>query len=439
MERITSAEQLVTKINLKKTVGKGYKTFWNFKGRYRCVKGGRGSKKSTTATMWYPYNMMKYYHKYGLKPNTLVIRRYFNTHRDSTYAQIKWAINKLGVSHLWTATKSPLEITYKPSGQKIIFRGLDDPQSITSIVVEDGHLCWVLWEEAFQVTNEDDFNKVDLSIRGEMPYPLFKQHTLVFNPWSEKIWIKKRFFDKVGSNGLSEEEDILAITRNYDCNEFLDAADIKIFEKMKEDDPRRYEIEGKGNWGIAEGLIYMNWQELEFDYEHMKTIMVGEMKPKFKQLNGLDFGYTNDPTAFIAVLADDTKKEIYIYDELYKTHLSNKMIYDNLTYKGFNKAKVTADSEDPRTINELKILGMNRIEGAKKGKGSVKAGIQKLQEYKIFVHPRCVNTIVELSNYCWDVDKETGKPTTDPAPGFDHLMDALRYATESLSSSKFSW
>ena len=430
---------LVTKKSLPKLIGKGYKQFWNHKGRYRVLKGGRGSKKSTTASFWFPYNMMKYWHSYGLKPCTLVIRRYYNTHRDSTFAQLKWAINRLGVSHLWKATKSPLELTYIPSGQKIMFRGLDDPQSITSITVEDGELCWVWWEEAFQITMEDDFNKVDMSIRGEMPAPLFKQHTLTFNPWSEKIWLKKTFFDKVGTDGLSKDGDILALTKNYDCNEFLGDDDRRIFEKMKEENPRRYSIEGEGNWGIAEGLVFENWQELEFDVEYMKRQLDREDNPRYRQLHGLDFGYTNDPTAFIALLADEKEKKLFIYDEVSKTHMKNRDIHSTLKYKGFERARICADSEDPRTIDELKDLGLYRMFGAKKGKGSVKAGIQKLQDYKIYVHPSCVNTIVELSNYVWATDKDTGKPSTDPIDEYNHLMDALRYATEELNSSNFSW
>lgn len=430
---------LVTKKSLPKLIGKGYKKFWNFKGRYRVLKGGRGSKKSTTASFWFPYMMMKYWHTYGLKPCTLVIRRYYNTHRDSTFAQLKWAINRMGVSHLWKATKSPLELTYIPSGQKIMFRGLDDPQSITSIMVEDGHLCWVWWEEAFQCTNEEDFNKVDMSIRGEMPEPLFKQHTFTFNPWSEKIWLKARFFDKVGTDGLSKDGDILAITKNYDCNEFLGDDDRRIFEKMKEENPRRYSIEGEGNWGIAEGLVFENWQELDFDAEYMKRQLDRNDSPKYRQLHGMDFGYTNDPTAFIALLADEKEKKIFIYDELYKTHMKNKDIYASLKYKGFERARICADSADPKTIDELKDLGLYRMFGAKKVKGSVKAGIQKLQDYKIYVHPSCVNTIVELSNYVWDTDKDTGKPNTDPIDEYNHLMDALRYATEELNSTNFSW
>lgn len=429
-----------TKKSLPQLIGKGYKQFWEFRGRYRCAKGGRGSKKSTTASFWFPYNMMKFFHLYDVKPNTLVIRRYYNTHRDSTFAQLKWAINQLGVSHLWKATKSPLELTYIPSGQRIIFRGLDDPQSITSITVEDGHLCWVWWEEAFQCTNEDDFDKVDMSIRGEVPYPLFKQHTLTFNPWSEKIWIKKRFFDKVNpKTGLSPEKDILAITKNYDCNEFLGDDDRLIFERMKRDNPRRYSIEGLGDWGIAEGLVFENWEEFDFDYERMCRITDDRGNPKFRQLSGLDFGYTNDPTAFIALLADEKNRKLYIYDEVYRTHMKNQDIYNTLKYKGFENARICADSADPKSIDELRDLGLGRIYGAKKVKGSIKSGIQKLQDYKIYVHPRCNNTIVELSNYVWKTDKDTGKPTTDPSDEYNHLMDALRYATEQLNSFNFSW
>lgn len=431
--------EINTRQNLPKLIGKGYKTFWEFKGRYRAVKGGRGSKKSTTASFWFPYMMMKYWEMYQLKPCVLVVRRYYNTHRDSTFAQLKWAINRLGVGHKWKATKSPLELTYIPSGQKIIFRGLDDPQSITSITVEDGYLCWVWWEEAFQVTNEDDFNKVDMSIRGEIPAPLFKQHTLTFNPWSEKIWLKKTFFDKVNSSGISEDGDILAVTKNYGLNEFLGDDDRRIFEKMKKDNPRRYSIEGEGDWGIAEGLVYENWVEQEFDYDAMKYKVDKYGNAIYRELHGLDFGYTNDPTAFIAMLADEKAKELYIYDEVYQKRLKNKAIVQTLEYKGFKKARICADSEDPRTIDELKDMGLGRIYGAKKGKGSIEAGIQKLQDYKIIVHPRCPNVIVELSNYVWDTDKETNLPLTKPIDDYNHLMDAMRYGTEELNKSTFSW
>lgn len=400
------------RVSLPSKIGKGYGTFWKFKGRYRVCKGGRGSKKSTTTAMWIIYNMMKY-----PLANTLVIRRVFNTHKDSTYTQLKWAVNNLGVSHLWHFSKSPLEATYKPTGQKILFRGLDDPMSITSITVEVGHLCWCWFEEAFQVMNEDDFNKIDMSIRGELPEGYFKQITLTFNPWSEKHWLKKRFFDNPDKNTL-------AITTNYTCNEYLGDDDRDIFNTMKEKNIRRYKIEGLGEWGIAEGLVYDNFEELEFDYREISK------RAGVVSHFGLDFGYTNDPTAFIALLVDKANYEIYIFDEIYKTAMTNKDIYAEINYKGYSKERIIADSAEPKSIEELKRLGLKRIKGARKGKDSILFGIQKLQDYKFYIHPRCENFTVEVNNYVWD--NKDGKVMNKPIDEYNHLMDALRYATENM-------
>ena len=400
------------KINLPDIVGKGYATYWNYKGRYRVVKGGRGSKKSTTTALWIIYNMMKY-----PLANTLVIRRVFNTHKDSTYTQLNWAANVLKVSHLWKFSKSPLEATYIPTGQKILFRGLDDPMSITSITVEHGHLCWCWFEEAFQVMNEDDFNKVDMSIRGELPKGYFKQITLSFNPWSEKHWLKKRFFDV-------KDEDVLAITTNYACNEFLGEDDKKLFEKMKIKNPRRYNIEGLGNWGIAEGLIYNNFEELDFDIEEIKK------RKNIKSAFGLDFGYTNDPTAFICLLVDLDNMEIFIFDEHYQKAMSNKMIVDMIKYKGYAKERIIGDSSEPKSIDDIKKQGIYRIKGARKGKDSILNGIQYIQDFKIYVHPKCENTLIELSNYVWDT--KDGNAINKPIDDYNHLMDALRYSLEDI-------
>ena len=128
-------------VDLTKVVGKRYATFWNYKGRYRIVKGGRGSKKSYTTALWFISNIMK------LKDsNLLVVRKVFDTHRGSTFAQLKTAMKRLKVYHLWKCTTSPMEMTYIPTGQKIIFRGLDDPLKITSITVDVGYLCWACFE-----------------------------------------------------------------------------------------------------------------------------------------------------------------------------------------------------------------------------------------------------------------------------------------------------
>ncbi|CAG9359035.1 PBSX family phage terminase large subunit [Clostridium perfringens] len=398
------------RIHLPSKIGRGYGTFWRFKGRYRVVKGGRGSKKSTTTAMWIIYNMMKY-----PLANTLVLRRVFNTHKDSTYTQLKWAANNLGVSHLWHFSKSPLEITYKPTGQKILFRGLDDPMSITSITVEIGYLCWAWFEEAFQVMNEDDFNKVDMSIRGELPMGYFKQITLSFNPWSEKHWLKKRFFD-------TKDDNILALTTNYKCNEFLGDDDRKLFESMKKNNPRRYKIEGLGEWGIADGLVYENFTELEFDVKEISK------RKGIISAFGLDFGYTNDPTAFICCLVDEKAKELFIFDEHYQKAMSNTDIVNMIKYKGYSKERIIADSAEPKSIDDIKKQGIRRIKAAQKGKDSILNGIQNIQDYKMYVHPKCENTLVELNNYVWDT--KDGQVINKPIDDYNHLMDALRYAME---------
>ena len=151
-------------IRLPEVVGRGYAAYWNFKGRYRVCKGSRASKKSKTTALNIITRMMKY-----PQANTLVVRKVFRTLKDSCFTELKWAINRLGVQAYWEIKESPLEMTYKPTGQKIYFRGLDDPLKVTSITVEIGYLCWAWIEEAYEISNESDFDMLDESIRGAVP------------------------------------------------------------------------------------------------------------------------------------------------------------------------------------------------------------------------------------------------------------------------------
>jgi phage terminase large subunit len=399
-------------VSLKSVVGGGYKEFWNYTGRYRVVKGGRGSKKSTTTSLNIITRMMQH-----PKSNTLVIRKVFKDHKDSTYTQLKWAIRQLKVDHLWEAKLSPLEIIYKPTGQKILFRGLDDPMSVTSITVEVGYLCWAWFEEAFQVLNEDDFNKIDMSIRGDTG-GLFKQITLTFNPWSDKHWLKKRFFDVVNPN-------ILALTTNYLCNEFLDQSDIDLFEWMRIHQPRRYKIEGLGEWGIAEGAIFESWKESHFDKTEIAK------RPDVKSAFGLDFGYSNDPTALSCAFVDIKNKELFLFDEHYEKAMLNDDIANMIKEKGYAKELIIADSAEPKSIAELRRYGIRRTKAAEKGADSVKSGIQFLQQFQIYVHPSCTNFAIELSNYVWDTNRE-GQLVNKPIDDYNHLIDALRYSMEPI-------
>ena len=395
-------------ISLPKIVGRGYKAFWNFKGRYRVCKGSRASKKSKTTALWYIYNMMKY-----PEANLLVIRKTFRTLKDSCYKELKWAVKRLKVEHLWDFTLSPLEAVYKPTGQRIYFRGLDDPLKVTSIAVDVGCLCWMWIEEAYEIMKEDDFNILDESIRGETPKGLFKQITITFNPWNERHWLKKRFFD------AEPDEDILAITTNYLCNEWLDKADLKVFETMKKNNPRRYAVAGLGGWGIVDGLVYENWKEENFTLEDIKHC---------KSAFGLDFGYTNDPSAFFAGFIDIENKKLYVWDEFYEKGMSNKRISEKIIEMGYGKEKITADCAEPKSIDELNGLGL-RVKGAEKGKDSIANGIRWIQDLEIIIHPRCVNFLTEISNYTWDKDKFDNK-LNKPIDDFNHLMDAMRYALE---------
>ena len=401
-------------IKLPEIVGRGYKAFWNFKGRYRVVKGSRASKKSKTTALWYIYNLMKY-----KDANLLVIRKTGRTLKDSCYTELKWAAKRLKVEHLWNFTLSPLEATYIPTGQKIYFRGLDDPLKVTSITVDVGCLCWMWIEEAYEVMKEDDFNVLDESIRGEVPEGLFKQITLTFNPWNEHHWLKKRFFD------APPDPDILAITTNYLCNEWLDEADLRVFERMKKNNPRRYAVAGLGGWGIVDGLVYENWKEEAFDHTSEEFL---KEHPKLISTFGLDFGYTNDPTALFCGLLDLEHKQLFVFDEMYEKGLSNKKIADNIKAMGYGKERITADSAEPKSIDELKSLGL-RIKGAMKGKDSIKNGIQWIQDLEIIIHPRCVNFLTEISNYTWDEDK-FGTKLNVPIDDFNHLLDAMRYSLE---------
>jgi phage terminase, large subunit, PBSX family len=402
------------KIRLPDLVGKGYKDFWNFKGRYRVCKGSRGSKKSKTTALFFIYSMMKY-----PGANLLVVRKVYRTLKDSCFTDLKWAINILGVQDYWSVKESPLEIIYIPTGQKILFRGLDDPLKVTSITVETGNLCWAWIEEAYEINKEQDFNMLDESIRGTVEEPLYKQITLTFNPWNERHWLKKRFFDV-------EDENIMAKTTNYKCNEWLDDSDKKLFEDMKKNNPRRYQVAGLGNWGIVEGLVYENWKEKEFDVNEISK------RKGVKSAFGLDFGYTNDPSAFFCGLIDVANKEIYVFDEIYKNAMKNRQIAEEIIRKGYGKEKIVADSQEPKSIDELYDLGLKGIRKSRKGRDSINNGVQYIQDYKIIIHPRCVNFITEISNYMWDKDK-FDNPVNKPVDNFNHLMDAMRYALESYS------
>jgi phage terminase, large subunit, PBSX family len=397
-------------------VGKGYGAFWRFKGRYKAVKGSRASKKSSTQALKAIIEIVE-----NPTVNWLVVRKVERTLRDSCFAQLKWAIHRLQLDRYFKCSTSPLEITYVPTGQKILFRGLDDPLKVTSITVEVGSLCRLWVEEAYEITSEEAFDRLDESIRGQLPDGMYHQVVLTFNPWSDRHWLKKRFFDELSGN-------VLAMTTNYMCNEFLSESDLILFEEMKKN-PRRYRTAGLGEWGIVEGLVFENWEEQAFDVNEVSK------RPNVKSVFGMDFGYVNDPSTLFCGLVDTVAREIYVFDEMYEKGMSNENILSKVSEMGYAKERIKADSAEPKSIAYLRKAGLSRIRAAKKGPDSIRAGISIIQDYKIIIHPRCVNFITEISNYTWDKDKFDNM-VNKPIDDFNHLMDAMRYAMEEFDGRK---
>lgn len=420
-----------TQLPISKLVGPGYNAFWNTKKFFRLCKGAKGSKKSKTCALWYIWHMMQY-----PEANTLVVRRIYSTIRDSCYTELLWAINRLQVAPLWKASVSPLRLTYIPTGQVILFKGLDDATKVGSLAVDTGYLCWVWIEEFFEVTDESEFEKLQMSIRGGIPPEtgLWKQITCTFNPWSENSWIKARFFDEPHDN-------VFACTTTYRCNNFLDEADFERYDELRARNPRAARVICDGEWGIAEGLVYTDWEMAEFDY-----IDILNKYPDAKPMYGLDFGFITSYTAFVAALIDVKKHIIWVFDEMYERGISNLEIAKRITKMGYGKEYIIADSAEPKSIFELQEGQIEEvveddgtvrydkwqlpaIRQAMKGPDSVRNGVRRLQSFHMIVHPKCKNYMMELNNYCFDQDKD-GKTLDKPIKDFDHLMDAVRMASE---------
>jgi phage terminase large subunit len=291
---------MAIEINLPDLIGKGYASFWHTKKRYRVLKGGRGSKKSCNTAHWFIYNIMKH-----PLANALVVRLTFNTNKDSTFAQLKWAARRQQVYHLWKFTVNPLEAVYLPTGQKILFRGYDDPLKLTSITVDVGVLCWVWIEEAYEIAEEKNFDTLDESIRGEMPDGLWKQLTLTYNPWVNTHWTKSRFWDKT-------DPDAFTLTTTYKCNEWLDDKDRKKIEDLQYTNPDRFKVVGLGDYGLPGGAYFAAWRS---DIHIIKPFVIPDYWKRFRSLDyGLDMCSCHD-------WAIDENGNEYIVNEVYKPDL----------------------------------------------------------------------------------------------------------------------
>lgn len=397
------------KLSLNKLVGSGYYDFWHDKHFYRVVKGSRASKKSKTTALNMIYRLVKY-----PWANILVVRRYSNTNRQSTYADLCWAIHRFQMDHLFKCNPSMPEIMYLPTGQRIIFRGLDKALKLTSITVTQGSLAFVWLEEAYEVESADKLETLQESIRGQIDAADgFKQITITFNPWNRNHWLRRTFFDPE-----TRKDDVFAQTTTFRCNEWLDEKDRQRYLDLYKTNPRRARVAADGDWGVSEGLVFEdNVDRVAFD--PMEKITACR-----NTAFGIDYGFGKDPTAFVAMAVDKRNKEIWIYDELYAYHQTTPETAAWLRQHGYQRATIFADSASPERTQQLIDLG---IEGARSVvKTPVEAGIDQLWQYKIHVHPSCKQTWNEFNNYVFATDS-IGNTLNKPKDESNHLIDSIRY------------
>lgn len=274
---------------------------------------------------------------------------------------------------------------------------------------------WI--EEASEIV-EQDFTQLDLRLRGQDK--LGYQLTLTFNPISDLHWLKKRFFD----TGMP---DTLIIKTTYKDNQFLDERYKQTLEEMKERDYQYYKIYCLGEWGSIGNLIFSNWERADLT----------ELIPTFDNIyNGLDWGFAEDPTAFVRSHLDSKHKTIYIFDEMLRTEMHIDELAEYLK-KIIARERITCDSSEPRSIDDLKRQGINAT-GAKKGAGSIEHGIKWLQGHKIIIDNKCINAIREISGYRYKEDKN-GNVIPKPVDIDNHLIDALRYSLESEMTRRNKW
>lgn len=389
------------------------------KKRYIVMKGSAGSGKSVDTAMNYILRMMQ-----DKGRNLVCIRKSDITNRDSTYAELTGAVFRMfgaQADKYWDIKQSPLQLTCKANGNKIIFRGVNDEkqrEKLKSITFQKGKLTDVWIEEATEIT-QADFEIIDDRLRGELPPGQFYQIRMTFNPVNKNHWIKKVFFD-------IPDDNVLAHHSTYLTNKFIDDAYRARMERRKVVDPEGYQIYGLGEWGEIGGLILHNWEVKEIsqnpaDYDDFAI--------------GQDFGF-NHANAILPVGWKDG--DLYITKEIYEFEKDTSELIALAEQMEIPKNKeMWCDSAEPDRIKMWKKAGF-RAKGVDKGgsAGSVKAQIDWLKQRKIYVHPSCTNTIKELQQWKWKKDEKTGEYYDEPVSFQDDAMAALRYVPERWRKQK---
>lgn len=400
------------------------------------LPGGRGSCKSSFISLEIVSGIMK---DITGESSAIIFRRYATTLRDSVYSQIQWAIDTLDVSAYWKGNVSPMSFTYIPTGQQIIFRGLDDASKLKGIKPKHGYFRYVWYEEFSELNGPNHVRSVQQSVlRGQGKFTVFRS----FNPPISRNNWANTFIEQPDAKAVTLHTNYLDVSAEWLGESFIDEA-----ERLKEINPKAYEHEYLGIPTGSGGEVFENIET--------RTITETEINNIQYQYGGIDFGFSSDPAVFVRVGYDRKSETVYILNEIYKKHLSNKQLYDAIREKkldstgqaSFNffgstqiydsKLQVTCDAAEPKSISDLRTLGLN-AHPCKKYQGSVMYGIKWLQHRNIVIDKeRTPNTYREFSRYEYSTTKD-GEFLADVPDKDNHTIDAVRYALDRLINSRLN-
>ena len=373
--------------------------------------GGRGSLKSSTVSVLVPLLLIN-------NPNThaLVLRKVANTIRDSVYSQYIWAIGELGMAAYWEAKVSPMELIYKPTGQKIMFRGADDPMKIKSIKVPFGYIAVTHFEEKDQFAGRAEIRTIlQSTMRGGSKFWNFESYN---PPISRDNWANKDSLEE-RADRLCHKSTYLEAPPEWLGEQFLAEA-----EHLKATDELAYQHEYLGIPVGTGGNV--------FDRLELREITDEEVSRFDKIYQGVDFGWFPDPFAFIRLHYDKARETIFLLDEIYQNKLSNEQSATIIKQRGYGNVRVICDSAEPKSVADLRAMGLPAYE-AVKGPGSVEYGMKFLQRRTIVIdRKRTPHAYDEFVGYEYERNKDgdiiSGYPDAN-----NHLIDATRYALEPVN------
>lgn len=379
--------------------------------RTQILFGGSSSGKSIFAAQRCIYDLLRGGRNYLCCRNTA---KYI---RVSQFQELKKYINYNNLRSLFHINKSEMTVTCS-NGYQALMTGLDDVEKVKSITPAKGVLTDIWIEEATEC-REDDIKQLTKRLRGRAGGKK-KRLMFTFNPILKSHWIYKSFFKNFGDDDkIYKNDQLLIFKTTYKDNKFLELDDIQALEN--ETDEYYYQVYTLGNWGVLGDLIFKNWKVLD-----VRNDPISQTFDIFK--HGLDFGYSNDPTAYVKLYRHRATNKLYIIDEYRDLEVTNDQIADNLK-SYLNGDQVVCDSAEPKSIAELNNYGISAV-GAKKGKDSVNHGIQWLKQQEIIIDKSCQYTKNEFEQYHWKKDKD-GNVLNVPVDRYNHHIDAIRYACES--------